>query len=165
MPKIYENIKRKEVLILRKLELKKLKITNYVCLPVEFCGQKSKENEEFLTRNELRGGKPCGCSEVFYNKDILDADLAREILEYFVPICDAHQSPQGLFKDENEIPYKTLILDYANNDKEFDEVIKKLCNFVGEEIEEDSINLINSICVSYPEVWDVEIEDNQLSHS
>ena len=150
---------------MRKLELKKLKIANYVCLPVEFCGQKSREDEKFLTRDELRDGKPCGCSEVFYNKDILDADLAREILEYFVPICDAHQSPQGLFKDKNEIPYKTLILDYANNDKKFDEVIKKLCNFVGEEIEEDSINLINSICVSYPEVWDVEIEDNQLSHS
>ena len=157
-----KKIKRKEVLILKKLELKKLKITNYVCLPVEFRGQKSRENKKFLTRNELRDGKPCGCSEVFYNKDILDADLARE---YFVPICDAHQSPQGLFKDENEIPYKTLTLDYANNDKEFNEVIKKICNLIGKEMEEDSINLINSICVSYPDVWDVEIEDNQLSHS
>lgn len=154
-----------------KLELKKLEITDNLGLDVEILGN-VKDLSRFYSESNYDPNKPTDLS-IFAKRNIpsvlsdiiddfavTDKQIIKQILEYFVPVCDPHMSPQGLFRTEYT-DYMSLILDFREADeKKYDKIIDTIYTLAGRKFDEDWREYVSSICISYPETWNVELEKN-----
>lgn len=151
------------------MKLKKLEITDNLCLNVEILGN-VKDLSRFYSESNYDPNKPTDLSifakrnipsvlsDIIDNFEITDKEIIKKIMEYFVPVCDPHMSPQGLFGTE-EADYMSLMFDIrAAKGKEYDKIIDAIYTLAGRKFDENWREYVSSICVSYPETWVVELE-------
>ena len=152
-----------------KMELKKLEITDNLGLDVEILGN-VKDITRFYSESNYDPDKPTDLS-IFLKRNafsilsdiiddfaVTDKQIIKQIMEYFVPVCDPHMSPQGLFRTEYA-DYMSLMLDFREaDDEEYDKIIDTIYTLAGRKFDENWREYVSSICISYPETWNVELK-------
>lgn len=151
------------------MKIKKLEITDDLGLDVEILGN-VKDLSRFCSESNYDPNKPTDLSifakrnipsvlsDIIDNFEVTDKETIKKIMAYFVPVCDPHMSPQSLFGTE-EADYMSLILDIrAAKGKEYDKIIDAIYTLAGRKFDENWREYVSSICISYPETWNVELE-------
>ena len=160
---------------MRLLELKKLEINDDIPLYVTlYCKEpwKVDDNGDIKLYKPVTRDSNCCSDTPIYSLSLKPSSSKEEIdtlLQYFFQVCDAHMSPQSVWKTD-DCDYISLLLEYTkHNQIKFDLVRDKILGqfpelLMSENCYEklpDSAKLedyIASIEVAYPKTWTVEYE-------
>ncbi|WP_019139354.1 hypothetical protein [Peptoniphilus timonensis] len=146
------------------LKLKKLEITNDEPLCISFYGKLKKETDilnkppyDFANRKEnICCESPIEemCFET-KNEEKID-----KIMFYFFENCDEGKSPQSLWETSKGLGYKSLLLDYKDEQEKFDDICDCLLAILNKNLEVER-QYIASIEVAYPDNWHVVYESSK----